>query len=434
MRRKAAAEAARLLRGEPLREPVVAPEVAARMIHDLATMTSPEAAEAVARSRHRGPPDRQHRAARAAPAQRHRHDGRRAGRARGRRPAGRRLRALRAVRRHAHPRRPPRHGDAAPRDLRGAAHRHLHRAASAWACDTFVLVNWHEGNIASMNAVATDLQDRLDVHLRGRAGLLRRAAALPRRGRRAHPRRRHRDARDAGARPGAGEGRAGGGADPAARRRARWTDAPVARGLRLHHRRLRAGAGRLVRQPDVGDRRTAPRGSRTRSPTACSSWSTASSGPATSATAAAATAPLTSKDELHDGQGASRFGRPGPVGARPGARRPARRRGRALQLLQPGRGQADGLPGGVRHRAVGLVVRGAARRRRGRGRHRHDAERHAQGRHHPGAARPARRSTPTSRSPTRSRTPTAIAAAVADTGRRLRGRPQRPAGCRATGR
>lgn len=26
---------------------------------------------------------------------------------------------------------------------------------------TFVLVNWHEGNIASMNAVATDLQDRL---------------------------------------------------------------------------------------------------------------------------------------------------------------------------------------------------------------------------------------------------------------------------------
>jgi creatinine amidohydrolase len=27
--------------------------------------------------------------------------------------------------------------------------------------ETFVLVNWHEGNIASMNAVATDLQDRL---------------------------------------------------------------------------------------------------------------------------------------------------------------------------------------------------------------------------------------------------------------------------------
>ena len=29
--------------------------------------------------------------------------------------------------------------------------------------DTFVLVNWHEGNIASMNAVATDLQDRHDA-------------------------------------------------------------------------------------------------------------------------------------------------------------------------------------------------------------------------------------------------------------------------------
>ena len=29
--------------------------------------------------------------------------------------------------------------------------------------ETVVLVNWHEGNIASMNAVATDLQDRHDV-------------------------------------------------------------------------------------------------------------------------------------------------------------------------------------------------------------------------------------------------------------------------------
>ncbi|HSK97929.1 MAG TPA: creatininase family protein [Euzebyales bacterium] len=28
---------------------------------------------------------------------------------------------------------------------------------------TFVLVNWHEGNIPSMNAVATDLQDRFDA-------------------------------------------------------------------------------------------------------------------------------------------------------------------------------------------------------------------------------------------------------------------------------
>src|SRR5262249_28047780 len=29
--------------------------------------------------------------------------------------------------------------------------------------ETVILVNWHEGNIASMNAVATDLQDRYDV-------------------------------------------------------------------------------------------------------------------------------------------------------------------------------------------------------------------------------------------------------------------------------
>ena len=29
--------------------------------------------------------------------------------------------------------------------------------------DTFILINWHEGNIASMNAVATDLQDRHDA-------------------------------------------------------------------------------------------------------------------------------------------------------------------------------------------------------------------------------------------------------------------------------
>lgn len=30
----------------------------------------------------------------------------------------------------------------------------------AMGTDTFILVNWHEGNIASMNAVATELQDR----------------------------------------------------------------------------------------------------------------------------------------------------------------------------------------------------------------------------------------------------------------------------------
>ncbi len=33
----------------------------------------------------------------------------------------------------------------------------------AMGVKTFVLVNWHEGNIASMNAVATDLQDRYDA-------------------------------------------------------------------------------------------------------------------------------------------------------------------------------------------------------------------------------------------------------------------------------
>jgi creatinine amidohydrolase len=33
----------------------------------------------------------------------------------------------------------------------------------AMGVTTLVLVNWHEGNIASMNAVATDLQDRHDV-------------------------------------------------------------------------------------------------------------------------------------------------------------------------------------------------------------------------------------------------------------------------------
>src|SRR5680860_32545 len=34
---------------------------------------------------------------------------------------------------------------------------------AAMGVKTFVFVNWHEGNIASLDAVATDLQDRLDV-------------------------------------------------------------------------------------------------------------------------------------------------------------------------------------------------------------------------------------------------------------------------------
>lgn len=33
----------------------------------------------------------------------------------------------------------------------------------AMGVDTFILVNWHEGNIASMNAVSTELQDRYDA-------------------------------------------------------------------------------------------------------------------------------------------------------------------------------------------------------------------------------------------------------------------------------
>lgn len=36
---------------------------------------------------------------------------------------------------------------------------------AALGARTFVFVNWHEGNIASLDAVATDLQDRLDVRI-----------------------------------------------------------------------------------------------------------------------------------------------------------------------------------------------------------------------------------------------------------------------------
>lgn len=39
----------------------------------------------------------------------------------------------------------------------------------AMGVETFVLVNWHEGNIASMNAVATDLQDRHRAQTAGSA-------------------------------------------------------------------------------------------------------------------------------------------------------------------------------------------------------------------------------------------------------------------------
>ena len=136
MRRKAAAEAARLLRGEPLREPVVerrSDRRKARMIYDLANMTSPEAAEAVARSRtavlpigsieQHGPhlPNGTDTFAAELVA----------------REVADRLDAVYA------PFGPygvtPIHAghpgtvDAAPGDVRGAAHRHLHRADPAWA-------------------------------------------------------------------------------------------------------------------------------------------------------------------------------------------------------------------------------------------------------------------------------------------------------------
>ena len=67
---------------------------------------------------------------------------------------------------------------------------------------------------------------------------------------------RHRDPRDARPRPRAGEGRPGGRADPAAGRHRDGRDAPLARGLRLHHRRHRALRRRLVRQSGLGHART----------------------------------------------------------------------------------------------------------------------------------------------------------------------------------
>ena len=88
---------------------------------------------------------------------------------------------------------------------------------------TVVLVNWHEGNIASMNAVATDLQDRLRRHVRRRAGLLRRPAALSRRRRRAHPRRWHRDARRDGATTRASPRSSAPASRPGRRAPRRWT-------------------------------------------------------------------------------------------------------------------------------------------------------------------------------------------------------------------
>ena len=151
------------------REPVVT--------YDLARMTSPEAREAMARSKHRGAADRQHRAARPAPAQRHRHDGRRAGRAGGRRAARRDLRAVLPLRRHPHPRRPPGLGHPASRDLRGGARGRLHRAGQGRRGDR------DPGQLARRQHPLDERgrhrppgQPRR--HLHRRAGLLHRAAAL----------------------------------------------------------------------------------------------------------------------------------------------------------------------------------------------------------------------------------------------------------------
>ena len=169
-------------------------------------------------------------------AQRHRHDGRRTRSARGRRAPRRGVRPVLSVRCHADPRGPSRLGDATPRDVRGRCSTDVCTELIAAGAQTVVLVNWHEGNIASMNAVATDLQDRLRRHVRGRAGLLHGAATLSGGGRRTHPRRRDRDSggvrlrRDAWSRPSAPVSR------PGPRARTRWTDAALARGLRVHHR------------------------------------------------------------------------------------------------------------------------------------------------------------------------------------------------------
>ena len=117
----------------------------------------------------------------------------------------------------------------------------------------------------------------LRLHLRRRAGLLRRPAALPRRGRRAHPRRRHRDARDAGARPGAGEGRPRRRADPAARARIEMDAmrrSPEVYGFITDVTEL--CRRRLVRQPGVGHARPRREVRDRRRRRACWSSSTAS--------------------------------------------------------------------------------------------------------------------------------------------------------------
>ncbi len=125
----------------------------------------------------------------------------------------------------------------------------------AAGAETLILVNWHEGNIASMNAVGTDIQERHDVTVvaaqacytaqrlyREEGGELTHGGGIETLAILAY---------DASA----GEGGPRRRAHPPAGRARDGRHAPLARGLRLHHRRHRARRRRLVRQPAVGHHR-----------------------------------------------------------------------------------------------------------------------------------------------------------------------------------
>ena len=93
----------------------------------------------------------------------------------------------------------------------------------AMGARTFVFVNWHEGNIASLDAVATDAPGSRGRPRRHRARLLHGAAHLLASGWGAHPRWRDRDPGGARSRPRSVPCRAGIGADPATRAPTSWT-------------------------------------------------------------------------------------------------------------------------------------------------------------------------------------------------------------------
>ena len=241
--------------------------------------------------------------------------------------------------------------------------------------ETFVLVNWHEGNIASMNAVATDLQDRYDCTFvaaqacyvaqrlyRDEGGELTHGGGIETLAMLAHD-------------PDAGEGRPGRRADPAAGRDRDGRDAPLPRGLRLHHRRHRARDDGWFGNPAwatperaetftnvVADgvlelldgvmkardiRRRSRRGEGARWHRTRSGWLRSASGGGPACSPAAPSAATRSSSTA-----ASAATRPSAT---------------AFQ-------EEFGVPN------AGVLLRGAARRPRGRGRHRHDAERHAHAR------------------------------------------------------